>query len=83
MLRDVRHVPEVRLNLILNDRLDDEVYTVSIRNGVMKSCKGNLIEARARKKNTFYVLHARLCQNEANVVVPFGSGSLRESGGNH
>ena len=29
VLRDVRHVPEVRLNLISANRLDDEGYTVS------------------------------------------------------
>ena len=29
LLKDVQHVPEVRLNLILAGRLDDEGYTVS------------------------------------------------------
>ena len=32
-------------NLISVGRLDDEGYIVSIRNGVMKFCKGNLIVA--------------------------------------
>ena len=50
-------------------RLDDEGYTGSIRNGVMKFCKGSLIVARARKTNTLYLMHARLCRNEVNVAV--------------
>ena len=47
LLKDVRHVPEVRLNLISAGRLDDEGYTGSIRNGVMKFSKGSLIVAGA------------------------------------
>ena len=45
LLNNVRHVPEVRLNLISVDRLDDEGYTGSIRNGIMKFSKGILIVA--------------------------------------
>ena len=45
--RDVRHIPEDRLNMISAGRLDDESYTSSIQNGVMKFCKGNLIVAKA------------------------------------
>ena len=60
LLKDVRHVPEVRLNLISAGRLDDEGYTGSIRSGVMKFSKGSLIVARARKVNTLYLMNARL-----------------------
>ena len=40
LLKDVRHVPEVRLNLILAGRLDDEGYMGSIRNDSMKFSQG-------------------------------------------
>ena len=60
LLIDVRHVPEVRLNLISAGRLDDEGYTGSIQNKVMKFNKGSLIVARARKVNTLYLMHARI-----------------------
>ena len=69
VLGDVRHLPKIRLNLISSGRLDDEGYTVSIWNVVMKLGKGNLIVARAPKTNTLYVLHARLCRNEENVAA--------------
>ena len=68
VLRDVRHVPKVPLNLISTGRLDDEGYTSSIRNGVIKFCEGSLIMAEARKTNTLYIMHARLCHREANVA---------------
>ena len=70
MLRDVRHVPKlVRLNMISAGRMDDECYTGSIRNDVMKFCKGTLIVAKARKTNKLYLMHARLCRNEVNMAV--------------
>ena len=34
-----------------------------------KFYKGNLIVARAQKQNTLYVMHARMCQSEANVAA--------------
>ena len=59
LLKDVQHVLEVRLNLISAVRLDDEGYTGSIRNGVMKFNKGSLIVARAWKVNMLYLMNAR------------------------
>ena len=67
-LKDVRHVSEVRLSLISTGQLDDEGYTGSIRNGVMKFSKGSLIVARAWNINTLYLMHAQICQEEVNVV---------------
>ena len=76
MLKDVLHVPKVRLNLISAGRLDDEGYTGSIQNGVMKFNKGSLIVARARKINTLYLMHARICREEVNVATD-DVGALR------
>ena len=70
VLRDVRHVPKlVRLNMISAGRMDDECYTGSIRNDVMKFCKGTLIVAKARKTNKLYLMHDRLCRNEVNMAT--------------
>ena len=69
LLKDVRHILEVCLNLISAGRLDDEGYTGSIQNGVMKFNKGSLIMARARKINTQYLMHARICWEEVNVAA--------------
>ena len=69
LLKDVRHVPEVRLNMISAGQLDDEGYNSSIRSGFMKLCKGSLIVARARNIQTVYLMHARICQEEVNVAA--------------
>ena len=42
-LKDVRHVPDIRLNLISTRRMDGEAYSGSFRNGRWKFCRGNLI----------------------------------------
>ena len=39
VFRDVRHVPDVRLNLLSTGRLDDEGYYSSFQNGMWKFCK--------------------------------------------
>ena len=68
LMKDVQHVPEVRLNLISAGRLDDEGYTSSIPNRVMKLSKGSLIMARAWKIITLCLMYARICWEEVNVV---------------
>ena len=68
MLKDVRHIPEVRLKMISAGRLDDEGYMGSIRNGSMKFSKGSLIVAWVRKVNTLYLMNAWLYPDELNVA---------------
>ena len=75
LLKDVRHVLEVRLNLISAGRLDDEGYTGSIRYDAMKFSKGSLIVDRARRVNTLYLMDARLCPEEVNVASDTTAGA--------
>ena len=69
MLKDVGHYSNVRLNLISAGRLDDEGYNGSFHNGTWKFSKRGLIVTRSQKQNMLYVMHARLCRDEANVVA--------------
>ena len=68
-LRDVRHVPDIRLNMVSIGRLNDEGCSGSFQNGMWKLCKGSLIEARAQKQGTLYVMHAKMYKKEANVAA--------------
>ena len=68
-LRDVRHVPDIRLNLISTGRMDNEGYCGSFRNGKCNFCWGNIIMARAPKQGTLYMMQAKLCKDEANVAA--------------
>ena len=69
VLHDVRHVPDIRLNLILVGWVDDEGYSGGFQKGTWKFYRGTLIVARAQKQNTLYVMYAQLCQGEANVIA--------------
>ena len=62
-------MPDIRLNLISTERLDDEGYSGSFQNGTWNFCKGSLIVARAQKQGTLYVMHAKLSKDEANVAA--------------
>ena len=58
--KDVRHVPDIRLNLISTSRLDDEGFTNSFYESKWRLTKGSLVVARGKKQNTLYVMEANL-----------------------
>lgn len=76
ILRDVRHVPDIRLSLISTGLLDDEGYSSHFSDGKWKLCKGNLIVARAKKQGSLYVIHARPYKGEINVADDSSSCDL-------
>ena len=67
VLKDVRHVPDIRLNLISTCRLDDEGFINSFSES-RKLTKGSLVVARGKKQNTLYVMEAKLHKGDINVV---------------
>ncbi|KAK4428828.1 Retrovirus-related Pol polyprotein from transposon TNT 1-94 [Sesamum alatum] len=50
ILKDVRHVPDMRLNLVSVGRLDDDGFESHYSNGKWKLTKGNLVVARRIKE---------------------------------
>ena len=68
ILRNVRHVPDIRLNLISIGRLDEEGYFSHFNDGKWKLCKGNLIAARGKKQGSLYMMQAKVCAGEVNVA---------------
>lgn len=69
VLKKVRHVPDIRLNLITIRKLDDEGHFNYFGDGKRKLFKGSLIVARDKRHGSLYVMHAKLCKGEVNVVV--------------
>jgi hypothetical protein len=51
-LKDVRHVPDMRLNLISTRLLDEEGYTSVFGDRKWKQSKSSLVIARGKKENT-------------------------------
>ena len=80
VLKDVRHVPDIRLNLISTGKLDDEGYKNQFGNGKWKLSKGSLIVARGNKSSTLYMMQAKLSKGEVNAVEKEASAELRHKG---
>ena len=76
VLKDVRHVPEMRFSLISIGKLDDEVYHSHLGEGKWKLTKGSRVLARRKKNNTIYKTKARLVKGEVNIVENEASTEL-------
>ena len=68
VLKDIRHVLDIHLNLISASRLDDEGFANSIGESKWKLTKGSLVVARGKKQKTLYVMKAKLHKEEINAT---------------
>ncbi|CAL1360545.1 unnamed protein product [Linum trigynum] len=66
LLKDVRHVPEMRLNLISVDKLDGEGYCNTFHNGQWKLTRGSLVLAKGKKLSKLYVMEAKISPEIVN-----------------
>ena len=68
ILADVRHVPELRKNLISLGALDTNGYKTVIQGGVMKIYKGILLVMRAKKVGNLFQLEGRTGSDHVSTV---------------
>ena len=61
MLKDMRHLADLRLNFLLVGSLDDEGFESRFGRGLWKLMKGSLIVASGMKSNTLCKLAAQGC----------------------
>ena len=66
MLKDVRHIPDIRLNLISIGTLDRQGYYHHIGEGKLKLTKCLMMIARARLCCTLYRSNAKVLKGELN-----------------
>ena len=67
-LKDVRHIPNLRLNLILMHMLNKDGYSHFINSGNWKLTKGSLVVARSRLCCSSYKTQVKVCGGQLNVV---------------
>ncbi|GKV36538.1 hypothetical protein SLEP1_g44659 [Rubroshorea leprosula] len=67
-LKNVRHVPEIRLNLMSTGMLDDDGYLNYFGNGTWKLTKGTMVVARGKKRFSLYETQAKQCQGQITVT---------------
>jgi len=68
LLKNVRHVPDIRLHLISTGALDDDGYCNSFFDGKWKLTKGSMVVAKGKKTGSLYTMQADLIKEEVNAV---------------
>ncbi|CAH9132849.1 unnamed protein product [Cuscuta epithymum] len=69
VLHIVKHVPDMRLNLISAGLLDDDGYSNNFGNGIWKLTRGSLIVARGKRCSKLYMTHPKIFKDRVNAVV--------------
>ncbi|RDX77794.1 hypothetical protein CR513_42027, partial [Mucuna pruriens] len=67
-LREVKHAPDVRSNLIFVHMLDDGGYDNHFGHGKWKLTKGNLVVARGEKNSKVYWTKALVAKDSVNAM---------------
>ena len=65
-LQNVKHAPDIPLNLIFVGQLDDDGYYNDLCNGQWELTKGLLILARGRKHSNLYVTQGSILGDSIN-----------------
>jgi GAG-pre-integrase domain len=76
ILKDVRHIPDLRLNLISGDALDKDGFKYYLGGGEWKLSKGSMVVARGKSWNSLYRTHAKVLKNGLNAVQAGSSVNL-------
>ena len=75
-LKNVRHVPDLRLNLLSTSTLDKEGYEYFMGKGIWKLTKGSLVVARGKMFCSLYKTHLKIYGNQLNVIENDASSNL-------
>jgi hypothetical protein len=76
ILKDVRHIPDLRLNLISGDALDKDGFKHYLGGGEWKLSKGSMVVARGKSWNSLYRTHGKVLKNGLNAVQAGSSVNL-------
>lgn len=73
VLKDVKHILDIHLNLIFAGKLDDDGYGNFLSNGQWKLTRGAMVAARGKKVYTLYIFQAKLSSNMVNAMEDYGT----------
>lgn len=68
VLQNVKHAPDIPLNLISVGQLDDDGYHNDMFNSQWKLTKDSLVVARGRKYSSLYVTQGSILSDSVNLV---------------
>ena len=72
----MRHVPDLRMNLILGIALGQDGYENYFANKKWRLTKGALVIAKGVARGTLYRTNAEICQGELNAAHEENSADL-------
>ena len=75
-LRNVRHIPDLRLNLLSANVLDQEGFQHTFGDGKWKLSKGSMTVARGELCCSLYKTYLSICSGELNAVEEKNSPNL-------
>ena len=77
LLEKVRHIPNLRMNLIFVGQLDDEGHAILFVGGTWKVTKGAKVLARGKKTGTLYMTSCQETQLLMQVLIQaYGTANL-------
>ncbi|KAL9260610.1 Retrovirus-related Pol polyprotein from transposon TNT 1-94-like protein [Drosera capensis] len=75
-LKDVRHIPDLRLNLISGDALDKDGFKHYLGGGIWKLSKGSMDVAKGKSWYSLYRTYMKVLKNGLNAVQTETSPNL-------
>ena len=75
-LKDVLHVPELRLNVLSGIALDKQGYDNHFRNGTWRMTKGVMVVARGHACGALYKTRVKICSDSLKVAEKWASQNL-------
>ena len=55
-LKNVKHIPDIRMNLISTGKLDDEGFCNTFRDSKWKLTRGSMVVAKGKKCSSLYLM---------------------------
>ena len=56
ILKNVKHIPDIRMNLISTRKLDDEGFCNTFRDSKWKLTRGSMVVAKGKKCSSLYLM---------------------------
>ena len=68
ILKNVKHIPDIRMNLISTGKLDDEGFCNTFRDSKWKLTRGSMVVAKGKKCSSLYLMQTRVIDFSINAV---------------
>ena len=68
VLKNVKHIPDIRMNLISTGKLDDEGFCNTFSGSQWKLTKGAMVVAKGKKHSSLYLIQGKISDSIINAV---------------